>query len=107
MELSDCRTKHDFRAYVVARDKHTCQYCGKPKLYGRNLTIDHLIPRCNGGSNHVDNLIVACKQCNTKKNTRSVESYVEKRLAELEREKQTLEKLYGRITNSEASRCCG
>lgn len=33
------------------------------------VTIEHIVPVCHGGSDEVDNLVVACKRCN---NTRGV-----------------------------------
>ena len=76
---------------VIARDKNTCQYCGKVGVfidrYGKpavvedpeNLTtegenyngpgvrafeIHHLVPRVANGSNEPDNLKLACRGCN-------------------------------------------
>ncbi len=40
-----------------------CTYCGSPN----DLTIDHIVPLSQGGSNAVDNLTVACRRCNTSK----------------------------------------
>jgi len=51
------------RAMIYKRDNHTCQYCGST----RKLTIDHVIPRCRGGDDSWENLVVACSSCNTKK----------------------------------------
>ena len=51
------------RAMIYKRDNHTCQYCGATT----RLTIDHVIPRCRGGEDTWENLVVACSSCNTKK----------------------------------------
>lgn len=51
------------RAMIYARDNHTCQYCGAKT----RLTIDHVVPRCRGGGDTWENLVVACSSCNTKK----------------------------------------
>ena len=51
------------RAMIYKRDNNTCQYCGST----RRLTIDHVIPRCRGGDDSWENLVVACSTCNTKK----------------------------------------
>jgi hypothetical protein len=40
-----------------------CYYCGSYK----NLSVDHLIPRIKGGADESDNLIWACKSCNSSK----------------------------------------
>jgi 5-methylcytosine-specific restriction endonuclease McrA len=45
------------RREVFARDKHTCQYCGKQT---HDLTLDHVVPRHRGGLHTWDNLVAAC-----------------------------------------------
>ena len=81
------------RAEVVARDKRTCRYCGKPKLYTTQLNIDHVHPEAQGGLFVADNLVVACKQCNHRKGKKSVADYVAHRLKEVERELAALQAL--------------
>ncbi len=51
------------RSMIYKRDNNTCQYCGST----RRLTIDHVIPRCRGGGDSWENLVVACSTCNTRK----------------------------------------
>lgn len=57
------------RYNIFKRDHHECQYCGK----GKELTLDHLIPRSKGGKTSWKNLVTACKACNTKKGDRTLE----------------------------------
>lgn len=52
------------RHSILARDHYTCQYCGQR---GKELTIDHVIPRWVGGGNTWDNLVACCRKCNLKK----------------------------------------
>ena len=52
------------RREVFARDRHTCQYCGKQT---HDLTLDHVMPRHRGGAHTWDNLVAACKTCNHRK----------------------------------------
>lgn len=52
------------RHSVLARDRYTCQYCG---VVGKDLTIDHVIPRWMGGPQSWDNLVACCRRCNLKK----------------------------------------
>jgi 5-methylcytosine-specific restriction endonuclease McrA len=33
-------------------------------------TVDHVVPRYHGGLTHMDNLVLACKSCNSRKNRR-------------------------------------
>jgi 5-methylcytosine-specific restriction endonuclease McrA len=52
------------RREVFSRDRHTCQYCGK---VGRDLTIDHVMPKHRGGRHEWENLVAACRPCNHRK----------------------------------------
>lgn len=53
------------RRAVFARDGHRCQYCGAA---AENL--DHVIPRSKGGPHTWDNVVAACRPCNTRKEDR-------------------------------------
>ena len=64
-----------------------CYYCGRklitPTMSGydayapNEFTIDHLTPRCKGGTSTPDNLAPACRQCNVIKRGKTVEEYRE------------------------------
>ncbi len=56
------------RRNVFRRDNHTCQYCGH---VGGDLTLDHVIPRSKGGKNSWENIVAACRECNSKKRDRT------------------------------------
>ncbi|MCF6290470.1 MAG: HNH endonuclease [Desulfobacterales bacterium] len=43
-----------------------CYYCGR-KEKGSGLTMDHLVPLARGGRSTRDNIVCACKRCNTRK----------------------------------------
>ena len=43
-----------------------CYYCGRNKKESE-LTMDHLVPLARGGRSAKDNIVCACKTCNTKK----------------------------------------
>ena len=53
------------RRAVFARDGHRCQYCGAA---AENL--DHVVPRSKGGTHTWDNVVAACRPCNTRKEDR-------------------------------------
>jgi hypothetical protein len=40
-----------------------CYWC-KRELTKENMTLEHKIPLSKGGSNRIDNLTLACKECN-------------------------------------------
>lgn len=75
---------------VVARDGKVCRYCGKKGLTKKTLTLDHIIPVSKGGQDIRTNMVVCCRVCNCKKNSKDLEAYVTFRLQELEREKELL-----------------
>lgn len=52
------------RRGIFARDEYECQYCG---LTGRELTIDHIVPKRLGGKASWENLVACCRRCNAKK----------------------------------------
>ena len=56
---------------VFLRAQYRCFRCGdraKPdtRTYGdgRILTVDHIVPKARGGSNHISNLRACCSDCN-------------------------------------------
>lgn len=60
------------RRGVFARDEFTCQYCGR-KPTPRVLTVDHVVPRVQGGERTWQNLVAACAACNRRKGGRRPE----------------------------------
>lgn len=51
------------RQNIFKRDGGKCVYCSSKD----NLTIDHVLPRSRGGSTSWNNLVTACKTCNSRK----------------------------------------
>jgi 5-methylcytosine-specific restriction endonuclease McrA len=56
------------RRAVFARDERRCQYCGAT---AENL--DHVVPRSRGGGHTWENVVAACRVCNTRKGDRTLE----------------------------------
>ena len=48
--------------------RQVCSYCGDT----HRLSADHLIPRMRGGPDAADNLILACRRCNSSKGGRDL-----------------------------------
>lgn len=51
------------RSNLYKRDNFQCQYCAiKPGT--EELTIDHVLPRCQGGMTTWENCVICCPECN-------------------------------------------
>lgn len=58
------------RKFILERDNHRCQYCGKPATH-----VDHIIPKSRGGSDNLSNLVAACAKCNLNKRDKLLEEW--------------------------------
>jgi 5-methylcytosine-specific restriction endonuclease McrA len=56
------------RRSVFARDAHRCQYCGN-----QAENIDHVRPKSRGGKHIWENVVAACRRCNSLKEDRLLE----------------------------------
>lgn len=61
---------------IRERDQDLCFYCEKktddslPRFHNDKLTYEHLVSLSKGGTNTMDNIVIACWKCNNKKNKR-------------------------------------
>ena len=53
------------RRAVFARDHWVCQYCGNTAE-----NVDHVLPKSRGGGHSWDNVVAACRRCNSRKENR-------------------------------------
>ena len=60
------------RRNIFRRDHSTCQYCGA-RPGSAELTIDHVLPRAQGGTSTWENCVLACVDCNARKANRTPE----------------------------------
>jgi 5-methylcytosine-specific restriction endonuclease McrA len=60
------------RRNLYARDGNKCQYCVK-HFSTKELTLDHVVPRVQGGVHTWENLVCACVKCNARKGGRTPE----------------------------------
>jgi 5-methylcytosine-specific restriction endonuclease McrA len=58
------------RRNIFARDINTCQYCGK-RFSTCDLSLDHVVPRSQGGPATWENMVCACHKCNVRKGGRT------------------------------------
>jgi 5-methylcytosine-specific restriction endonuclease McrA len=52
---------------LMARDGGRCQYCD-----ARATTVDHVMPRSRGGRHRWENVVAACRRCNSRKADRTL-----------------------------------
>jgi len=74
------------RRRIYERDAWECCYCSKNLHFevasSRERTLDHIVPRVQGGSNAETNLVTACITCNSARADRELPSeLLEKALA--------------------------
>jgi 5-methylcytosine-specific restriction endonuclease McrA len=53
------------RRAVFARDDWRCQYCG-----AQAENLDHVVPKSKGGLHVWENVVAACRRCNSRKENR-------------------------------------
>jgi 5-methylcytosine-specific restriction endonuclease McrA len=58
------------RRNLFRRDKCSCQYCGR-QLKSIDATIDHVIPKAQGGKTNWKNCVISCLKCNNHKGNRT------------------------------------
>jgi DnaD/phage-associated family protein len=68
------KVSNSLRFEVFQRDEHTCQYCGR-KAPEVELQVDHLIPVARGGTDHFENLITSCRECNSGKSAKLIKHF--------------------------------
>lgn len=54
------------RRAVFIRDEYSCQYCGR-----QAENLDHVVPKSQGGEHTWENVVAACRKCNSKKGGRT------------------------------------
>ena len=65
------RIPSSLRQEVISRSGQHCSYCqSQQRIMGAALTIDHIIPESFGGTTTLDNLCLACWECNLIKGVR-------------------------------------
>ena len=58
------------RRNIFVRDNDRCQYCGD-KFHRKDLSLDHVLPRSQGGVTTWENIVASCIPCNSIKGGRT------------------------------------
>lgn len=103
---------YEIREYLLEKFNRKCIYCGKTNIL---LEIEHIIPKSGGGTNRVDNLAIACRNCNQLKGNKTAEEFgypdiqkqVKKTLKDAAILNATRWKVYNILTETVLSVECG
>jgi len=60
------------RKMIYLRDNYTCQYCGD-QFAGKDLTLDHVKPKSQGGPMGWKNIVTCCGTCNWMKGAKALD----------------------------------
>lgn len=57
---------------------NACIYClvSFENLLPRDRTVDHIVPRADGGTNDFTNLVSACRSCNSRRQDKPLKDFV-------------------------------
>jgi hypothetical protein len=78
---------YQIKQYLLEKFNYQCAYCDKKNTI---LEIEHVVPRSRGGSNRVSNLVIACVDCNRKKDRLSIDVFLANKPAKLAEIKKQL-----------------
>lgn len=62
------------KLFISLRDGPRCRYCDK-EFKIEDLTVDHRIPLMRSGKDEPDNVVLACRTCNSQKGPMTDEEY--------------------------------
>jgi hypothetical protein len=70
VEITPKLAKKRFREDIYNSWDHSCAYCGDAAT-----SLDHIVPRFKSGSSNRNNLVPACRRCNSNKASSEVETW--------------------------------
>lgn len=70
--MPEKRVTAEQRQAVVERARGYCEYCRSQACFAiQPFSVEHIIPRSQGGETTLDNLALACQGCNNHKYTKT------------------------------------
>jgi hypothetical protein len=67
--------RQERRLAIYLRDGLACCWCGEGVEDGAELTLDHAKPHSRGGKNASENLLTACRRCNSSRGNRTLAEF--------------------------------
>lgn len=67
---------------LLAEHDYRCYYCGVEMTFEDGpykWTRDHIVPISRGGTDNIDNIVPACKSCNSSKGTKDLDTFMKSR----------------------------
>lgn len=64
---------YEAREYLLEKWGHQCAYCGAKNTL---LEVEHIQPKSKGGSDRISNLAIACHECNQKKGSKDIKTFL-------------------------------
>lgn len=65
---------YEIREYLLEKFQRKCAYCGAENI---PLEVEHIYPKSKGGTNRIDNLAIACNDCNKDKGNKLPKVWLE------------------------------
>lgn len=62
--------------WLVVLRRSPCGFCGRPSRPTRTNTVEHVRPRSRGGSDRDTNLGTSCRECNKRRGTMGVVTFM-------------------------------
>ena len=78
-DLGKLKHPREHKDVLYGKQSGQCGGC-MVMFHKRNLTIDHIEPKNNGGTDHVENLWLLCGACNSSKGTKSQAEFLKERV---------------------------
>lgn len=60
---------------IWAKTEGQCYCCGLQLDWNTTFSIDHVVPRIEGGLDSIENIVPSCRSCNSTKGVKSVEEF--------------------------------
>ena len=70
------KRQNNYRERLFKDAAGACIYCGRPVTM-ETMELDHIVPRCKGGTGQYDNLVCSCPHCNALKGDKDARDFVD------------------------------